>query len=689
MNRSSADNTHNSQLSRLWVVLALSLPVPPSIAILWGDVYIDAAYDQFLQAQAIAAGAEWSIGSQAPLYTLLLTLASRLHLQLPFIAAALSVIGWMCAVAVWFLIGLSLSQPTFSAIVAILLAFHPAQGHVLGIESGLALGLMGLAAWWTVRRQTAVALITMLVLITVQPSTLLFVLPLFICCRIWKPATAPKLVHVAASVALGAICVVLMCALSDSWDDLRQTVLLLMALDILVAAGFAFLAPDLNWLTSPAADRRAVKKSFFFLGLVILLLWQGRTLVRDWQFRPTDRQPLYETLAQWLRDHTLPTETIAARQAGLLGYLSRRTTIPLPDTTKPSTLITVINSTQPDYCIALNSLVWHGVRSQPWFQERYKETHQVYDPYDTATPLTVFRYVPTPFDAGEAISMTAAFTFDTGEHIELASYRLDHQLITPGEPLHLTLYWRAAAPIQQPLLPTVRLIDPTTGQVWTQIEKPAPGGLATDLWDTETRLHDRYILIPPADIPAGDYALDVALYLPSGQPLSVRVGDEVPETRLLFSRIRRPPSVSTVPPTPDHTFSATFGSEIELLGYDMTERIAPGDRFRVALYWHVLQPVPLDYKVFVHLLSLEDQPVVLAQDDGIPVGWTYPTTQWQAGEIIRDEHILTIPRSGLRGDYSVVVGLYDLNTNERPVVYDAGGSKITDRRVILQQVQVR
>jgi hypothetical protein len=689
MNRLSADNIHDSQLSRLWAVLALSLLVPLSIAILWGDIYVDAAYDQFLQAQAIAAGAAWNTGIKAPLYTLSLALASSLHLQLPFFAAALSVVGWMSAIALWFLIGLSLSQPTFSAVVAILLAFHPSQGRVLGTESSLALGLMGLAAWWTIRRQPAAALITMLVLIAVQPSTLLFVLPLFICCRIRKPATSPKLATVAASVALGATCVLLMCALTDSWDDLRQTVLLLTALDILVAAGFAFLAPDLDWLTSPAADRRAVKGFVFVLGLVTLLLWQGRTLVRDWQFRPTDRRLLYGTLAQWLRDHTLPTETIAARQAGLLGYLSRRTTIPLPDTADPSTLITMIDSTRPDYCVALNSLVWHGVQSQPWFQERYEETHQIYDPYDTGTPLTVFRYVPTPFDDGEVISMTAAFTFDTGEYVELVGYRLDHQRITPGEPLHLTLYWRAAAPIHQPLLPTVRLIDATTGQVWVQVEKPAPGGLTTDLWDAETRLNDRYTLIPPADIPAGDYALDVALFLPSGRPLPVRVGDKVQETRLLFSRIHHPPSVSTAPPTPDHTFSATFGSEIELVGYDMTQRIAPGDRFRVALYWHVLQPVPLDYKVFVHLLSLEDQPVLLAQDDSIPVGWTYRTTQWQAGETIRDEHILTIPHSTPRGDYRVAVGLYDPNTNESPVVYDAGGSKITDRRVTLQQVQVR
>jgi hypothetical protein len=169
----------------------------------------------------------------------------------------------------------------------------------------------------------------------------------------------------------------------------------------------------------------------------------------------------------------------------------------------------------------------------------------------------------------------------------------------------------------------------------------------------------------------------------------VRGGEEAHETRLLLSRVHRPPSISTAPLTPDHTFSAAFGSEIELLGYDMTDRIAPGDKLRVALYWYVLQSVPLDYKVFVHLLSLEDPPALLTQDDSIPVGWTYPTTEWQAGETIRDEHTLTIPPSAPRGDYRVVVGLYNPDTNESPVVYDADGSEIADRRVVLDQVQVR
>ncbi|MEE8390828.1 MAG: hypothetical protein V3S14_08565 [Anaerolineae bacterium] len=647
----------NSQSPILWTFLVLSLLASPVVAVEWGGVYADAAYEQFQRAHAITTGQGWDLGGFSPLYTLLLALADSLHLLLPSVAMTLSVLGWMTAVVAWFLTGLALDRPTFSIAVAVLLALHPLQGRVLGLEQGLVLGVMGLAAWWMARGQVKTALVATLVLLVTQPLA-----PL-----------SP----------------------TDPWNDPRLTAPLLAVLDVLVAAGFAFFVPDLNWLTSPVLDRHALKKGFCILGLVALAFGQGNALAQDWRLRPTDRRVLYETVAQWLYEHALPAETVATQHPGLMGYLSQRVTIPLPEADQANVhpLVRALERERPDYCVALNSLAWHGVRGHHWFQEHYEKVYQVASPYDAATPLILFRYAPTPFDAGEPISTTATFVVNesTGEQFELAGYRLDSQRITPGEPLHLTLYWHAVTSLRQSLQLTVRLFDPATGETWVQVENPAPGGLATDLWDAGARLDDRYTLLPPAGVPPGEYVLDVAYHLPNGRPLAVRTGDgtigEAVETRLVLTQVNRPPSVSTAPLTPDHPFSATFGSEIELLGYDVATHVAPDATLRVALYWRTLQPVPLGYKVFVHLLDPGDQ--LLAQSDGVPVGWTYPTTRWQPGETIRDEHLLAIPSSASRGDYRLVVGLYDSATGGRPVVRDAGGSEIADRRVTLQQVQVR
>jgi hypothetical protein len=156
---------------------------------------------------------------------------------------------------------------------------------------------------------------------------------------------------------------------------------------------------------------------------------------------------------------------------------------------------------------------------------------------------------------------------------------------------------------------------------------------------------------------------------------------------LRLAQLYRPPNISTSSPSPDHRVSLAFGEEIELIGYDLAERVAPGDRLRVALHWHALRPVPRDYKVFVHLFDVSGQ--LVAQDDSVPVNWSYPTTSWQPGEYIRDEHVLLMDPSLARGDYALYVGLYDAVTGERPVVHDAERGALRESRVLLQSVQVR
>lgn len=657
-----------------WAAVALSLLAPLLVAVAWGDVYADAAYQRFGQAHLVATAGNWRLLGNSPLYAPLLALADLLRLDLPSAALALSVIGWTGAIAAWFLVGLEIGRPTFSAAAAILLALHPQQGRALGLESGLVLGLWGLTVWLVVQKRTRAALITTLLLGVTQPLALSFVLPLLIIDRVLE--SAATLPHISISTAFGAACYALVVILSSGWHDLRLSVPLWAALDLLVAAGFAALTPRL--------ERRVLHRAIVVLSLAALVFWQGNGLIQDWRLRPADRLALYKSIGQWLHENSLPAETVAAQQSGLIGYLSQRTAMPLPDTARSSALVADLAEALPDHCIALNDLAWAGVRSSPWFQERYERIYQLASPYDAVSPLTVFRYTPTPFDEGDVISTTAVFGDPTGL-IELTGYRLDSQRITPGEPLHLTLYWHAIAAIQQPLRLSVRLVDPGDGQPWLHIENPAPGGVETDLWPVGTQVMDRYTLFPPAHIPPGDYALDVSFHLPSGETIPAPSGTG--ETRQVLASLNHPPTVSSAPLAPDHQLKAIFGDEIELLGYDVQERAAPGDTLRVALYWHALQPVPIDYKVFVHLLGPEDAPI--AQDDSIPVGWTYPTTGWQPGETIRDEHLLVIAPSTPRGDYRLIVGLYDPDTRERPAVHDAAGDEIVNGLVTLQQIQVR
>jgi hypothetical protein len=666
----------------LGVFLALSLLVPLLIAGLWGDAYADAAYQQFQQARAIARGADRSLDGFSPLYTLFLALMTRLPWPLATVALVLGVLGWVAAVATWFWAGLRLDRPMFSIAAAGLLALHPLQPQVLGLESGL-------ATLWMMRGRRAAMLVTTAVLLLTQPMTLSFVIPMLFYGQKWR-RLSPTLAHVSVSVGIGGAGYALVCVLSGGYREPRLTAVLLGALELLVAAGFAFLVSHVDSSWRSTAQKRTLWRGIVTLCLLTLALWQGNTLLQGWRTRPTDRLALYRATARWLHDYALPTETIGTQHASLLGYLSDHTTLALPAaaTTRAPALLAAITRELPDYCVAPNSLAWHGVRSQPWFQEHYQQVYQLASPYDSGTPLTVFRYTPSPFDGGQTISTTLHFGLGTGEEIELTGYRLDTRRITPGEPLHLTLYWRAVTAIHASSSLTVRLADPATGRIWAQIENPAPGGLKTDFWNAGTQVADRYALTPPIDIPSGDYALQVAFRAQGGgaAPLLVGGGSSGDE-RFTLAQVYRPPIISELSPTPDQRLSLTFSGQIELLGYDVPERLAAGETLRLALYWHALEPVSLDYKVFTHLLTPDGQ--LLAQHDSPPANGEYPTTRWRTGEYIRDEHLLVLDPSTPRGDYVLSIGLYDPITGERAAVRDADGNEVAEQRAVLQLIQVR
>jgi hypothetical protein len=694
--------------SGLWVLLILALLSPLCISILWENAPVDEAYQQLQQARNLAQGVSVRWEGLSPFLTVLLASSARLadmitpdtaSVLLPAAAIALSVLGWMLATVTWFLIGLTLNQPIFAGAIVLLLAVHPLQPRLLGLESGLTFGLFGLATLFAVRGKIIASLITSMVLVLTQPPMLGFAIPLVALGMIWK-RRSPSLGHIAVLVTFGSILYVLAIAFilafpgiagdSVEWGSPRTLAPLAIAAQLLLAIGFAYVVPDTDWLNRPLADRRVPLRGAVALGLMVLVAWQGRALLREWQLQPVVRRSQYGDMAEWLKIHTLPVETIGTTEEGLLGYLANRTTLSLPQTEDASALLAAIDELRPDYCLASDDLVWHNVRQDPWFQRRYQPSFQLANPHDTASPLTVFQYIPTPYDAGPFVDTPARFTADGREWIELSGYRLDGRRIARASSKHLTLYWRAATQVNQELVSIVRLVDPVTGAVLTKTEHVAPGGLGTQFWNAGSAFADHYALSVPADLAPRDYVIDAALYLRQDDATPVMAGpkgDALQRSSVPLASVFLPPDVSVTPPRPDNETSFSFGDEIELVGYDAPSRVRPGEGLTVALYWYARAPVPVNYKVFVHVLGPDGQ--LLAQDDSLPINWSYPTTYWQPGEFIRDEHLLTIDSSVPRGDYALSVGIYNASSGERAFVRDSAGVEYPEKRVLLQQIEVR
>jgi hypothetical protein len=127
-----------------------------------------------------------------------------------------------------------------------------------------------------------------------------------------------------------------------------------------------------------------------------------------------------------------------------------------------------------------------------------------------------------------------------------------------------------------------------------------------------------------------------------------------------------------------------FGDDFRLLGYDLAQA---GDALELTLHWQALRHPVTYYKIFVHLFDPQTQAVV-AQDDAVPRRWTYPTTWWEAGEVVSDEIPLSLEEVP-PGQYRLAVGVYDPEDGERLVVVDAAGEELPEGRLVLPEEVVR
>jgi hypothetical protein len=133
-----------------------------------------------------------------------------------------------------------------------------------------------------------------------------------------------------------------------------------------------------------------------------------------------------------------------------------------------------------------------------------------------------------------------------------------------------------------------------------------------------------------------------------------------------------------------HLLSYRFDDDIRLIGYNvMTPSLNPGDELRLALYWRTEDKPERDYTVFVHILNSDGE--LVAQHDSMPQNDAWPTTQWLAGSLVGDTHVVPLPADLPPGTYHVQVGLYTWQTGERLPMYRPDGEELPGSALTLDQ----
>jgi hypothetical protein len=146
---------------------------------------------------------------------------------------------------------------------------------------------------------------------------------------------------------------------------------------------------------------------------------------------------------------------------------------------------------------------------------------------------------------------------------------------------------------------------------------------------------------------------------------------------------------------------AQFGAAMRLLGYEARpgelrpaitplegadERVlASGEGLQLNLTWQAMRAMPYDYALFVHVL--DDGGRMVANRDTIMRADEYPTSRWQAGEIVVDRADLPLPALPA-GTYKLDIGVYRMDSGERlPLMEPEPGTDGTS--LLLATIEVR
>jgi len=163
-------------------------------------------------------------------------------------------------------------------------------------------------------------------------------------------------------------------------------------------------------------------------------------------------------------------------------------------------------------------------RSLPRLQHYFPEGTIVQDVMAGETQLLLYRVA-----SGEepVIPVQHPVAAQLGDQATLLGFDLDAESYAPGESINLTLYWWVEKEFSENYTIFTHLvgsINPVTGTpIWGQHDsQPGGGSYPTSVWQEGEIIIDSYQIPIQGDAPAGEYRLEVGMYLlETGQRLPI------------------------------------------------------------------------------------------------------------------------------------------------------------------------
>jgi uncharacterized membrane protein len=257
-----------------------------------------------------------------------------------------------------------------------------------------------------------------------------------------------------------------------------------------------------------------------------------------------------------------------------------------------------------------------------------------------------------------ALKLDVPLNIRFGDRLTFLGYSIPITKIRQGgDTLHVLTGWIVTQPVTRSFF-RYSVYD-RAGHLWIEtIQEPCRGIHPTDLWKPDQINYDDVLLRLPPTMPSGDYVVTVAAY-PRSSPNALLARDS--QERDLGTEIE----ITSIPVIKNkQSFTASDlwieqryfvdMGEMRLLGFKpIPAMIQVGQALHIGLYWRARAKPQGDYQVIVQLRDANGNRVVEHSDR--PAQGTYPTTLWDAGEVLLDWHDLQIPRDTAQGTYQIVV----------------------------------
>ncbi len=270
------------------------------------------------------------------------------------------------------------------------------------------------------------------------------------------------------------------------------------------------------------------------------------------------------------------------------------------------------------------------------------------------------------FDGARVEGVQAPLEVNFAGEMTLLGYNLRPATVEAGESFRLDLYWRAQRKLVAEYSAYARLKD-AQSSLWSPKDSRRPGGYrdypATTTWPLDEYAQDSYQIQVLPGTPPGQYDLVVGAFskatleeLDVLDEQGVAVGPSRPIGKLTVVRPRKPPYIEEL--EIQYPIPSSFGGELKLIGYDI-DRLAvqAGEGVHLTLFWRGLKEMSHSYAV---LLQLIDETRGIVADETFPVASNvYPTTQWQAGEVVRSQHYFPVPGTASTGRHRLQLAVID------------------------------